>query len=559
MKKDMQKLVACMEGSAATEIFVKPQRQLRRRRLQLLLFVVTFSFCILSTSGANISDILGSFNQQQCQQLTFALFRDCSNNIGRPLTNLTLNAECCRLAKQANDAYCYCDTTLLDAAQVVGVTLTSIEASLVLFCGVKTQELNILNISGCATVPAPLTTGPKKKNSDTGWGFIVVFIVAGLVALVLVALIIFCCCWKRGAESYPGAEKKTLFKGFGNRRDSNGSGSLDFGYPTPGDGVQIVVQGGPTNFTYEQLSDATIAFHDKVKLGEGAFGGVYRGVLSDGSQVAIKRLSDESHQGKKEFWNEALIISRLQHRNLVRLRGWCSEGEHKLLVYEYMSGGSLDKVIFAKEGDISPGLSWSIRCNIIMGVANALQYLHEGYDEQVLHRDVKCSNILLDEQFNARLGDFGLARLIGHDMTHVTTGPAGTNGYLPPESVYLWQPTAKWDVYSFGVVALEVASGRQAIDTSRKGTEQSLLVFASSLHQQNRLLELADPRLQGMFPADEIVRLIAVGLMCTLVAPSDRPTMRAVVQMLAGDPSTPVMSPRGIISTPKGVGGSLGM
>jgi serine/threonine protein kinase len=217
---------------------------------------------------------------------------------------------------------------------------------------------------------------------------------------------------------------------------------------------------GPKMFSFKELAHATNNFNDEEKLGQGGFGGVYRGFLQDiNSFVAIKRVSKGSKQGIKEYASEVKIISRLGHRNLVQLIGWCHGRGELLLVYEFMPNKSLDTHLFTRESL----LIWEMRYKAAQGLASALLYLHEEWEQCVVHRDIKSSNIMLDSYFNAKLGDFGLARLVDHLKESQTTVLAGTMGYMAPECVTTGKASKESDVYSFGIVALEIACGRKPI------------------------------------------------------------------------------------------------
>ncbi|WVZ49471.1 hypothetical protein U9M48_000829 [Paspalum notatum var. saurae] len=222
---------------------------------------------------------------------------------------------------------------------------------------------------------------------------------------------------------------------------------------------------GPRRFTYAQLSQATRGFSDDHKLGEGGFGSVYRGVLpvpDQGLHVAVKRVSKTSRRGRREYISEVTIISRLRHRNLVQLIGWCHEADELLLVYELMTNGSLNDHLYDST-TTNTTLTWPVRYNIILGMGSALLYLHQEWEQCVVHRDIKPSNVMLDASFNAKLGDFGLARLIDHASATHTTALAGTKGYMDPESVVSSRASAASDVYSFSVVLLETACGRKPV------------------------------------------------------------------------------------------------
>ncbi|KAL4341447.1 hypothetical protein GQ457_08G020140 [Hibiscus cannabinus] len=297
----------------------------------------------------------------------------------------------------------------------------------------------------------------------------------------------------------------------------------------------------PKEFTYRELKEATRCFNGNRIIGHGAFGTVYKGILSgNGDIVAVKRCS-HGGQGQAEFLSELSIIGSLRHRNLVRLQGWCHEKGEILLVYDLMLNGSLDKALY----EARTPLPWVHRQKIVLGVASALAYLHQECDHQVIHRDVKTSNIMLDEGFNAKLGDFGLARLVEHDKSPDATVAAGTMGYLAPEYLLTGRASDKTDVFSYGAVVLEVASGRRPIERDGMSTSSkrntNLVEWVWGMHQEGRLLSAADPRLEGEFEEGSMRRVLMVGLACSHPDPMARPTMRGVVQMLEGEAEVPVV------------------
>ncbi|GMI86551.1 L-type lectin receptor kinase IX.1 [Hibiscus trionum] len=286
---------------------------------------------------------------------------------------------------------------------------------------------------------------------------------------------------------------------------------------------------GPKRFTYHELSRATNAFDEVGKLGEGGFGGVYKGFLSDSStEVAVKRISRGSKQGKKEYISEVKIISRLRHRNLVQLLGWCHEKGELLLVYEFLPNGSLDSHLFG--GKIM--LTWTVRYKIALGLASALLYLHEEWEQCVVHRDIKSSNVMLDSNFNAKLGDFGLARLVDHDMGSQTTVLAGTMGYLAPECVTTGKASKESDVYSFGVVALEIACGRKPVEPRQEPSKVRMVEWVWDLYGKGQLLEAVDKRLGEDFEEEQMESLMVIGLWCCHPDYSHRPSIRQVINVL---------------------------
>ncbi|XP_004295662.1 PREDICTED: probable LRR receptor-like serine/threonine-protein kinase At1g56130-like [Fragaria vesca subsp. vesca] len=253
------------------------------------------------------------------------------------------------------------------------------------------------------------------------------------------------------------------------------------------------------------------------------------GVLPD-ELWTLSYLSNLIHQGKSQFVTEIATISAVQHNNLVTLYGFCAEGVKRLLVYEYLENNSLDQALFGKK---NLNLDWSTRFDICLGVARGLTYLHEESRLRIVHRDVKASNILLDSNLIPKISDFGLAKLYDNKMTHISTGVAGTIGYLAPEYAMRGHLTEKTDVFAFGVVALEIVSGRPNSDPSLEEDKMYLLEWAWNLHENNHELELVDYRLSE-FSEEEAKRIMKIGLLCTQTSPMLRPTMSGVVGMLTG-------------------------
>ncbi|KAI3442334.1 Non-specific serine/threonine protein kinase, partial [Psidium guajava] len=286
---------------------------------------------------------------------------------------------------------------------------------------------------------------------------------------------------------------------------------------------------GPKKFTYRNLARATDDFAEKGKLGEGGFGGVYKGLLRESNmEIAVKRVSKGSKQGKKEYVSEVKIISQLRHRNLVQLIGWCHEEGELLLVYEFLPNGSLDSHLFRGKTH----LTWAVRYKIALGLASALLYLHEEWKQCVVHRDVKSSNVMLDSNFNAKLGDFGLARLVDHDMGSQTTVLAGTMGYLAPECVTTGKASKESDVYSFGVVALEIACGRKPVEPKVEPSKVRLVEWVWDLYGRGQVVEAADPALNLEFDEQQMECLMVVGLWCCHPDYSLRPPIKQVINVL---------------------------
>ncbi|XP_030467805.2 cold-responsive protein kinase 1-like [Syzygium oleosum] len=288
-----------------------------------------------------------------------------------------------------------------------------------------------------------------------------------------------------------------------------------------------------THFTYNELRSATANFDSSNKIGRGGFGIVYKGTLRNGVQVAVKKLSATSKQGLGEFVAEINTIATVRHQNLVQLIGFCVEGTDRILVYEYLENSSLDRALLGSgTKDAKIKLDWQKRSAICLGTARGLAFLHEESVQHIVHRDIKASNILLDKDYNPKIGDFGLAKLFPDDITHISTRIAGTTGYLAPEYAFGGQLTPKADVYSFGIVVLEIISGRNSAKADWRGSEKFLLEQAWELYEKGALLELVDPDLEE-FPEDEVIRYIKVAFFCTQAAASRRPLMSQVVNMLS--------------------------
>ncbi|XWS27932.1 hypothetical protein CRYUN_Cryun25bG0022900 [Craigia yunnanensis] len=287
-------------------------------------------------------------------------------------------------------------------------------------------------------------------------------------------------------------------------------------------------------FSFASVSAATDKFSATNKLGEGGFGPVYKGSLCTGQDIAVKRLSNNSQQGLEEFKNEVVLIAKLQHRNLVRLLGYCIHGEERILVYEFMPNNSLDNFIFDQTR--SKLLGWHSRMHIIEGIARGLLYLHHDSRLRIIHRDLKASNILLDNSMNPKISDFGLARMFGVDQTQANTKRVvGTYGYMSPEYVLDGLFSMKSDVFSFGVLVLEIVTGKRNRGFSNPDHDHNLLGHAWRLWMEERPLELIDNALGDTYNVAEVLRCINVALLCVQQRPEDRPNMSLVVLMLCGE------------------------
>ncbi|TMW89723.1 hypothetical protein EJD97_016733 [Solanum chilense] len=292
-----------------------------------------------------------------------------------------------------------------------------------------------------------------------------------------------------------------------------------------------------TVYSYNELKAATHGFRASNKIGEGGFGSVYKGRLQDGTFMAVKVLSVEleSMRGEREFVSEIAALSDIKHENLVNLRGCCVDGAHRLLVYDYMENNSLSLSFFGGEQNRSK-FTWTLRKEVSIGIAKGLSYLHEEVSPHVVHRDIKTSNILLDENFTPKIADFGLARLFTENMSHISTRVAGTLGYLSPEYAISGHLTRKSDVYSFGVVLLEIVSGSPVVAFDITRGEHFLVNKAWEMYNADQLLELLDPVLdRELLNDDEALRFLKVGLLCVQENASLRPKMSMVIKMLSRD------------------------
>ncbi|CAM0901433.1 unnamed protein product [Alopecurus aequalis] len=305
----------------------------------------------------------------------------------------------------------------------------------------------------------------------------------------------------------------------------------------------------PRRFRYNELAVATKHFSDKEKLGEGGFGSVYRGFFKEADlHVAVKRISKSSQQGQKEYVAEVKIISRLRHRNLVQLLGWCHGGGELLLVYELMPNGSLDTHIHTEKNT----LQWPLRHEIVLGLGSALVYLHQDWEQCVLHRDIKPSNLMLDASFNVKLGDFGLARLINHGQGSHTTKIAGTKGYMDPaECMATGRASTESEVYSFGVVVLEIVCGRRPILVLRgnEAITMHLVEWVWDLYGDGRILDAADTRLNGEFDNQEMERMMVTALWCAHPDMCLRPSIRQAVNVMRFDAPLPSLPPKMPVAT----------
>lgn len=285
-------------------------------------------------------------------------------------------------------------------------------------------------------------------------------------------------------------------------------------------------------FTAEELERATDNYNQSRFLGQGGYGTVYKGMLPDGSIVAVKRSKTIARSQIEQFINEVVILSQISHRNIVKLLGCCLETEFPLLVYEFISNGTLSHHIH--EQDQESSLPWEHRFRTAGEVAGAVAYMHSAASFPIFHRDIKSSNILLDDKYSAKVSDFGTSRTISYDRTHLTTAVQGTFGYLDPEYFHTSQFTDKSDVYSFGVVLVELITGEKPISFARAEDERNFVAHFISLTKENRLLQILDPRVAREAVEEDIHAIANLAIRCLRSNGKKRPTMREVAMELDG-------------------------
>ncbi|KAG0485321.1 hypothetical protein HPP92_009400 [Vanilla planifolia] len=362
-------------------------------------------------------------------------------------------------------------------------------------------------------------TGQKKTMAVY---VIVGIVLAGLLSVGCIALI-FCKYRRRKVADgnsliYPGSSRKQVVEAVSPVKEMQGEDKEDKSHEIP-------------HISFRTILAATSYFAGANLLGKGGFGPVYKGTLSGGQEIAVKKLSTGSGQGMEEFKNEVILIAKLQHRNLVRLLGFCTENEDQILVYEYMPNKSLDSFIFESSKKVL--LDWEKRLNIIEGIARGLLYLHRDSRLRIIHRDLKASNILLDEDMNPKISDFGLARIFSSDNNETSTRRVvGTYGYMSPEYAMQGIFSVKSDVYSFGVLLLEIISGKKNNTYRHTGLNLSLLAYAWKLWNEENVMGFVDPTISDSCSLDEVSRCINVGLLCVQDRTSDRPSMSSVIVML---------------------------
>ncbi|OIW03860.1 hypothetical protein TanjilG_30136 [Lupinus angustifolius] len=287
-------------------------------------------------------------------------------------------------------------------------------------------------------------------------------------------------------------------------------------------------------FSLKELLSATNNFNYDNKLGEVAFGNVYWGQLSDGSEIQVKRMKAWSEKSDNKFAVEVEILARVQHKNVLGLRGYCAEGQEQLIVYDYMPNWSLHSHIHG-QNSVESLLDWNRRMSIAIGSAEGIAYLHHQATPRIIHGDIKASSVLLDSDFNPRVADFGLAKSIHDGVAHVGTRVKNSLGYLAPEYAALREANESSDVYSFGIILLQLATGRKVLVKISPSKEQLINHWALPLACEKKFSELADPRLNGNYVEEELKRVILVALLCAQNQPEKRPTMLEVIELLRGE------------------------
>ncbi|CAL5409644.1 unnamed protein product [Camellia sinensis] len=386
-----------------------------------------------------------------------------------------------------------CNTCLSDAISGLPICCVGKQGERYLFpsCNVRYESYLFYNNATATPLPSP---GHARNTGKGGISSqVLIAVIVSIVVFVLLFIMGFCFLISKAKNKYDAPQEDTT----GNEITTVQSLQYDL----------ITIQAATNNFSEEN------------KIGEGGFGDVYKGTLPNGQDIAVKRLSQNSRQGGEEFKNEVVLVAKLQHRNLVRILGFCLEGEEKILIYEYP--------------EKQKKLDWPIRYQIVRGITRGILYLHEDSRLRVIHRDLKASNILLDENMNAKVSDFGLARSFGVDQTQANTDRViGTHDYMSPEYIMHGHFSVKSDVFGFGVLVLEIISGKKNSKFCHSDYADNLLSYAWKLWKDERPLEMMDPTLEGSYSRNEVTRCIHIGLLCVQEDPNTRPSMATVFLML---------------------------
>ncbi|CAL5410978.1 unnamed protein product [Camellia sinensis] len=408
-----------------------------------------------------------------------------------------------------------CDKCLREGISIFPSCCDGKQGGRILFpsCNVRYELYRFYNAAGTAPAPPPPVLlppppppPPPPPASSPGNGGIssqvFVAIIVSIGDSVLLIIIGFCFMCRRGKKKHDAVESDIV-----------------------GDEITSVQS---LQFDLATIQVATNNFFDHNKIGQGGFGSVYKGILTNGQEIAVKRLSRKSGQGAEEFKNEAVLVAKLQHRNLVRLLRFCLEGEEKILIYEFVPNKSLDYFLFDPQEQEK--LDWSRPYKITGGIAKGMLYFHEDSRLRIIHRDLKASNVLLDRDMNAKISDFGMARIFGVDQTQGNT--SRVNGYMSPEYAMRGQFLTKSDVYSFGVLILKIISGKKNNTFYQVGSAEDLLSYAWKLWREERPLELMDSTLKRSYSRNEVIRCIHICLLCIQEDPDTRPSMATIVVKL---------------------------
>ncbi|CAN8252658.1 unnamed protein product [Cochlearia groenlandica] len=389
-------------------------------------------------------------------------------------------------------------------AGFAGATGNAVSDQYILWWSFSTSKglLQRLDISKLPQVPGPITLPKKHKKLSP-------VVIISVVCLAILMLVVLIGVYFRRKKKYSEVSE-TWEKEFDAHR-----------------------------FSYRSLYKSTNGFSKDEFLGKGGFGEVYKGKLPQGREIAVKRVAHNGDEGVKQFVAEVVSMRCLKHRNLVPLFGYCRRKRELLLVSEFMPNGSLDEHLF---DETKPVLSWPQRLVVVKGIASALWYLHTGADQVVLHRDVKASNIMLDAEFNGRLGDFGMARFHEHGGNAATTAAVGTVGYMAPELITMGASTGT-DVYAFGVFMLEVTCGRRPVEPQLQLEKRHMIKWVCECWKKDSLLDATDPRLGDEYSPEEVEMVMKLGLLCSNIVPESRPTMEQVVLYLNNNLPLPDFSP----------------
>ncbi|EXC35164.1 LRR receptor-like serine/threonine-protein kinase FEI 1 [Morus notabilis] len=401
-----------------------------------------------------------------------------------------------------------------------GVLINFPESSFVGNRGLCGKQINLTcknDSGGPATNSQSSNSAQNQAGKKKYSGRLLISASATVGALLLVALMCFWGCF--------------LYKKFG-KHDSK-SFVMDIGR-----GASIVMFHGDLPYSSKDIIKKLETLTEEHVIGTGGFGQVYKLAMDDGNVFALKRIKRINEGFDRFFERELEILGSIKHRYLVNLRGYCNSPTSKLLIYDFLPGGSLDEALHAER---SEQLDWDVRLNIIMGAAKGLAYLHHDCSPRVIHRDIKSSNILLDGNLEARVSDFGLAKLLDDQESHITTIVAGTFGYLAPEYMQSGRATEKTDIYSFGVLVLEVLSGKRPTDASFIEKGFNIVGWLNFLVTENRQREILDPLCEGV-QSESLDVLISVACQCVSSNPEDRLTMQRVVQVLESEVMTPCPS-----------------